>query len=86
MVTERETWLAVTITVRPNERHFFPIVFTSFFKGSDEGNKIEEAPLFVLVPLVITAISAVIMGIRPEATYQFLNIATVAVQNILGGI
>ena len=69
-----------------NVAYFFPIVFTAFFKGSDEGNKVEEAPLFVLVPLVLTAISAVIMGIRPEATYQFLNIATVAVQNILGGI
>ena len=69
-----------------NVAYFFPIVFIAFFKGPKQGNKVKEAPLFVLLPLVITAISAVIMGIRPEATYQFLNIATVAVQNILGGI
>ena len=47
--------------------YFFPIIHTAFFKEPEDENgkepKIKEAPMFMLVPLTITAIFSIIFFI-----------------------
>jgi multicomponent Na+:H+ antiporter subunit D len=65
---------------------FFPVVFNSFFKEpkGDVNHDFDEAPMFMMIPLMVTAIISVILGIAPDAFVQFFKIATLAVQSILG--
>jgi multicomponent Na+:H+ antiporter subunit D len=48
--------------------YFFPIIYTAFFEKSQDGagNSIKEAPLFMLVPIAITAICSVIFYFYPD--------------------
>jgi multicomponent Na+:H+ antiporter subunit D len=68
--------------------YFFPIIYNSFFKSPKEGFNphIDEAPINMLVPLLITAIISIILGIFPNAFFQFFNIASMAAERILGGL
>ncbi|SLM28939.1 hypothetical protein MTBBW1_1630049 [Desulfamplus magnetovallimortis] len=45
-------------------------------------NKIDEAPLWCVVPLVITASISVLLFFYPQ---PFLKLASLAVQTIMGG-
>jgi multicomponent Na+:H+ antiporter subunit D len=63
-----------------NTGYFFPVVFKAFFgKPNDalvngspaQGNSLQEAPAVMVVPLVITAIFSVLLGLYPD---YFLNI------------
>ncbi len=52
-----------------NAAYFLPIVFRAFFKApsSDEHfESIKEAPAFVLIPLSLTAVLSVVIGIWPD--------------------
>ena len=52
--------------------YFFPIIYTAFFEkpeGSSGKNKIKEAPLFMLVPITITAIVSIIFYFYPDMFY-----------------
>jgi formate hydrogenlyase subunit 3/multisubunit Na+/H+ antiporter MnhD subunit len=52
--------------------YFFPIVYTAFFEKSKEGSKkIKEAPLFMLLPLTITAIISIIFFFFPNMFYVY---------------
>jgi len=68
--------------------YFFPIIYNSFFKSPKEGFNphLDEAPINMLVPLVITAIISIILGIFPNAFFNFFNIALMAAEKILGGM
>lgn len=65
---------------------FFPIIYSSFFKKPKEDVKahFDEAPMFMVVPLILTAIISVILGVYPDAFVRFLSITSIAVKNILG--
>lgn len=68
--------------------YFFPIIYNSFFK-SPEGAinpHFDEAPMRMVVPLVITAIVSLILGIFPNAFFNFFDIASMAARKILGGM
>ncbi len=74
--------------------YFFPIIFTAFFGKSREWTdsenknkktKIKEAPLFMLVPLTLTAIISIIFCLRPN-TFYILELAKIAVAGLVGGI
>jgi len=66
---------------------FFPIVYSSFFKKPKEDVNLhfDEASAFMVIPLMVTAFISLVFGIFPNAFVHFLEIATLAVQNILGG-
>jgi len=68
--------------------YFFPIIYNSFFKTPTEATNphFDEAPAMMVVPLVITAIISLILGIFPNAFFNFFNIASMAAEKILGGI
>ena len=65
---------------------FFPIVFNSFFKKpkGDVNTNFDEASMFMVIPLMVTAIISVILGIAPDAFVHFFKIATLAAEKILG--
>jgi multicomponent Na+:H+ antiporter subunit D len=73
--------------------YFFPIIYTAFFgksEGSESGlnegkPKIKESSLFMVVPLTITAIFAIIFCFPNPVTDVILNLAAMAVSN-LGGV
>jgi multicomponent Na+:H+ antiporter subunit D len=67
-----------------NAAYFMPIVYRAFFCRPDEAmyeNKVEEAPAFCVVPLVITAVISVILLFYPQ---PFVRLATMVVQGITG--
>lgn len=73
--------------------YFFPILFTAFFGKSEEWTgggtknekvKIKEAPLFMLVPVTITAILSIIFCLHPN-TFYILELAKTAVAGLVGG-
>ena len=68
--------------------YFFPIIYNSFFKSPQEAvdPHLDEASMKMVVPLVVTAIISLILGIFPNAFFNFFNIASVAAEKILGGV
>jgi len=69
-----------------NAAYFFPVIYVAFFKKPDHELAYKEAPLTMLVPLVVTAIISIIIGIWPDAPGMFLDIVEIAVANVTGGI
>jgi len=65
---------------------FFPIIYNSFFKKplDDVTPHFDEAPMFMVIPLVITALLSIVFGIVPDAFFRFFSMTSLAVQNILG--
>jgi formate hydrogenlyase subunit 3/multisubunit Na+/H+ antiporter MnhD subunit len=68
--------------------YFFPIIYTAFFdtpEGRDklENPRIKEAPIFMLVPLALTAIFSIVFCLFPN-TFHILELAQTAVAG-LGG-
>ncbi|MBW6471064.1 MAG: hypothetical protein K0A90_07575, partial [Methanosarcinaceae archaeon] len=69
-----------------NAAYFFPVVYIAFFKEPDHELEYNEAPMFMLVPIVITAIISIIFGVWPDAPGFFYDIVSIAVANVTGGI
>ena len=68
-----------------NAAYFFPIVYKAFFCSPEQSlfeNKVEEAPLWCLVPLSFTAIASIVLFFFPQ---PFLSLARIAVKSIIGG-
>lgn len=67
-----------------NAIYFFPVIYTAFFKELPEGEtpEIKEAPMFMLVPLVLTAIVTIILLFNQSFYMELIKMATDA---ILGG-
>jgi len=68
--------------------YFFPIIYNSFFKTPKEevNPHFDEAPMKMVVPLMITAIISLILGLVPNAFFRFFAIASAAAERILGGM
>jgi multicomponent Na+:H+ antiporter subunit D len=67
-----------------NAAYFMPFVYRSFFGTPKETmleNRVQEAPAFCVVPLVITALISIIMLFYPQ---PFLSLAEIAVKGITG--
>ncbi len=68
-----------------NAAYFLPIVYRAFFCTEEESkfdNRMGEAPLWCLVPLKLTAFISIILFLYPK---PFLDLARLAVVQILGG-
>ena len=68
-----------------NAAYFLPVVYRAFFCTPEESlfeDKVQEAPLWCVVPLVITAIISVGLFFFPQ---PFFNLASLAIQGISGG-
>jgi multicomponent Na+:H+ antiporter subunit D len=68
-----------------NAAYFMPIFYKAFFCTPEESmfeNKIAEAPMMCVIPLVITAFISFVLFFAPQ---PFLNLAELAVKGFLGG-
>jgi multicomponent Na+:H+ antiporter subunit D len=68
-----------------NAAYFMPIVYRAFFSPSDTAeteNRIQEAPLFCIAPLTITALISILLFFHPQ---PFFRLAQMAVKAIAGG-
>lgn len=66
--------------------YFFPIIYASFFR-TPTGHvhaHFDEASMFMVVPLMVTAIMSIVLGINPNAFVHFFKLASLAAHNILG--
>lgn len=67
-----------------NAAYFMPIVYKAFFCRPEEAmfeNRVKEAPLFCLVPLVVTAVISMILLFYPQ---PFFRLAKMVAQSITG--
>jgi multicomponent Na+:H+ antiporter subunit D len=67
-----------------NAAYFFPIVHTAFFKKGEGLEGKGEAPLIMVVPLVITAILSLLFGIYPDLFFKFFSLAGSIAKSIMG--
>jgi multicomponent Na+:H+ antiporter subunit D len=68
-----------------NGAYFLPVVYRAFFCTPEESmfeDKVQEAPLWCVVPLVFTAIASVALFFFPQ---PFFNLARLAIQGLSGG-
>ena len=66
--------------------YFFPIVYAAFFRPPKfVKDRIDEASPLVIVPIVITALGSLILGLFPNLLLNFLRLAGLATKTILGG-
>jgi multicomponent Na+:H+ antiporter subunit D len=68
-----------------NAAYFLPIVYKAFFCTQEEAmfdNKMEEAPIWCVAPLVLTSVISIALFFHPQ---PFFGLAIRAVQSILGG-
>jgi len=68
-----------------NAAYLFPIVHAAFFKRSDEHTRVEEASLLMLIPLCLTALVSVALGIWPNLAFGFLGLAKGIAASVVGG-
>jgi len=68
-----------------NAAYFMPIVYRAFFTPPDMDephHRIQEAPLFCVAPLTVTALISIILFLYPQ---PFFRLARIAVNGITGG-
>ena len=68
-----------------NAAYFMPVVYKAFFCTPEESmfeDRVQEAPLFCLIPLMITAFVTVMFFFYPQ---PFFRLATMVVKGITGG-
>ena len=67
-----------------NAAYFMPVVYKAFFSTPQESmfeDKVHEAPIFCLVPLMITVVVSVMLFFYPQ---PFFRLATMVVKGITG--
>lgn len=67
--------------------YLMPVAYMAFYKKNEQGNfsKYGEARKDMLIPLVITAVLAVILGIMPNFGPHLFDLATMAAESITQG-
>jgi multicomponent Na+:H+ antiporter subunit D len=67
-----------------NAIYFFPVIYVAFFKELPEGETSErkEAPMFVVVPLALTAIATILLFLFPSV---YMDLIRIIVTSVFGG-
>ncbi len=68
-----------------NAAYFLPVFYKAFFCAPEESlfeNKVDEAPVWCVAPLVLTSAISILLFFYPQ---PFFGLASLAVQNITGG-
>jgi multicomponent Na+:H+ antiporter subunit D len=68
-----------------NFAYFFPIVYRAFFGHSERTFAFDEAPITVWLPLALTALVSVALGIYPNLGASMYSIAWQAAERVLAG-
>ncbi len=67
-----------------NASYFLPVVYAAFFKKlpSDEKSEIREAPAFMIIPIMVTAVGTLLLFFAPSL---LLDLAGIVLGNLTGG-
>jgi multicomponent Na+:H+ antiporter subunit D len=65
--------------------YLLPIVFRAFFRRSPDFPAYSEAPLLMVVPLLITAALTLVWGLTPNTPLRFLDLAQAVAASVTGG-
>lgn len=68
-----------------NFAYFLPIVSTAFFGPTTSSIRYNEARLALTLPLVVTAVASVFLGLAPNAGLAFYQLAWDAATRVMGG-
>lgn len=68
-----------------NAGYLFPIVRRAFFVRSGKRAKFAEAPVLFLVPLVMTALLSLFLGLVPDGVFHFYRLASDVALSVLTG-
>lgn len=68
-----------------NAAYFFPIVHTAFFKKSETFTHFGEASPLLVVPLVITALASLVLGVAPDLGLHAWDLALRTASLVTGG-
>jgi len=83
-------WVPVAVLVLSgllNVAYFFPIVYIAFFrKGGKELDRKGEAPLTMVIPLVLTALLSLILGFYPDFPLAFFKLIDRISTGVMGGL
>jgi multicomponent Na+:H+ antiporter subunit D len=66
-----------------NFAYFFPIVYTAFFRGESPAIAFAEASPLIWIPLAITALMSIVLGIFPDAGLHFYDLARRAAESVV---
>jgi multicomponent Na+:H+ antiporter subunit D len=69
-----------------NAGYFFPIVHRAFFREGEHLEGHREASALMVVPLVITAMLSVLIGVCPDLFFHFYELASLIAQSLTGGL
>ncbi|HVQ76291.1 MAG TPA: monovalent cation/H+ antiporter subunit D family protein, partial [Candidatus Binatia bacterium] len=85
---EGHAWLAVGVLLASsllNLGYFVPIILAAFFRPLRDGEMLGEPSVLIVVPLVLTCLAGVVLGVAPNLGWGFLEMAASAARAILGG-
>ncbi len=68
-----------------NAGYLFPIVRRAFFTHSDSFAKFDEASALMVVPLALTALLSLFLGLMPDGIFHFYQLATDVAMSVIGG-
>jgi multicomponent Na+:H+ antiporter subunit D len=68
-----------------NAAYFFPIIHAAFFRKGEGLEGKGEAPLTMVIPLVITAILSLLLGIYPDLFFNLFKMAGSIAATVMGG-
>ena len=67
-----------------NAAYLVPIVTRAFFRSSSEHTGFSEASLFMVVPIFVTMLLSLLLGIHPDGLFQFFSISEAIVESVTG--
>jgi len=69
-----------------NAGYFFPIIYRSFFSASPKYTQYKEASPLLLIPLILTAVFSLALGLFPNLLLHLYDVATIVSHNVIGAV
>lgn len=69
-----------------NAAYFFPIVHAAFFRRSEDFPRYGEASPLLVVPLALTALFSLVLGVAPDAGVHAWQLASRIATGVTGGV
>jgi multicomponent Na+:H+ antiporter subunit D len=67
-----------------NAAYLLPIVTRAFFRSSPEHTRFSEASPLMVVPITITMLLAILLGVWPDGIFRFFTLAEMIVESVTG--
>jgi multicomponent Na+:H+ antiporter subunit D len=68
-----------------NAGYLVPIVIRAFFMPSGRFTKFDEAASWMVIPLVLTAVLSLLLGLFPDQIFDFYQLASNVAASVIGG-